>query len=109
MYQDLRDRDPVHHVAEGDFWFLSRFEDVFTAARDPLTFSSASGLTVEPDGDSVDMGEVAPIVFLDPPDHTAFRRLVGRGFTPRRVADLEEEVRAFVRRALDRIVEAGQV
>lgn len=109
MYQDLRDLDPVHYVAEGDFWFLSRFEDVFTAARDPLTFSSASGLTVELDGSSVDMGEVAPIVFLDPPDHTAFRRLVGRGFTPRRVADLEEEVRAFVHRSLDRIVEAGQV
>ena len=107
MYRDLRDRDPVHHVTDGDFWFLARFADVFAAARDPATFSSASGLTVDPDGPAADLGDVTPIVFLDPPDHTAFRRLVGRGFTPRQVADLEHEVRVFVTSALDRVVEAG--
>ena len=77
MYRDLRDHDPVHHMSGGDnhdgFWFLSRFADVFDAARDTGTFSSARGLTVEP-GTGVDMGEATPIVFLDPPDHTAFRR-----------------------------------
>ena len=36
------------------------------------------------------------MVMLDPPDHTAFRRLVGRGFTPRQVTELEPQVRAFV-------------
>ncbi len=112
MYRDLRDHDPVHHVersaAEGaesndeagpDYWFLSRFADVFDAVRDTATFSSASGLTVEA-GTGVDLGEATPIVFLDPPDHTAFRRLVGSGFTPRQVSDIEDDVRAFV---VDRI------
>ena len=45
MYRELRDDDPVHHVAEGDYWVLSRFDDVFAAARDTETFSSAKGLT----------------------------------------------------------------
>jgi len=107
MYRGLRDADPVHHVADGDFWFLSRFTDVFDAARDPATFSSARGLTVEPDQPGADMGDATPIVFLDPPEHTAFRRLVGSGFTPRQVTELEDDVRAFVAARLDNLVEGG--
>ena len=110
MYRALRDNDPVHRV-EGaehrdEFWVLSRFGDVFDAARDTATFSSASGLTVER-GAGVDMGEATPIVFLDPPDHTAFRRLVGSGFTPRQVSAIEGDVRAFVIERLDQIAEDG--
>ena len=110
MYRALRDNDPVHRV-EGaehrdEFWVLSRFGDVFDAARDTATFSSASGLTVER-GAGVDMGEATPIVFLDPPDHTAFRRLVGSGFTPRQVSAIEDDVRAFVIERLDQIAEGG--
>jgi len=110
MYQDLRDHDPVHHVPARDnhdgFWFLSRFTDVFDAARDTGTFSSARGLTVEP-GTGVDMGEATPIVFLDPPDHTAFRRLVGPEFTPRQVTDIEDDVRDFVVERLERLIAEG--
>jgi cytochrome P450 len=110
MYRALRDNDPVHRV-EGteqrdEFWVLSRFGDVFDAARDTTAFSSASGLTVER-GAGVDMGEATPIVFLDPPDHTAFRRLVGSGFTPRQVSAIEDDVRAFVVERLDQIAEGG--
>ena len=47
------------------------------------------------------------MVMLDPPDHTAFRKLVSRGFTPRAVRDIEPEVRAYVDAKLDGIVAAG--
>ena len=97
MYRNLRDHDPVHHVARGDYWVLSRFADVFNAARDPATFSSAQGLTFEYDElRKAGLGEVAPMVFLDPPEHTTFRRLVAQGFTPRHVEDIEPDVRRFV-------------
>ena len=45
MYREMRDQAPVLHVPEGDYWVLSRFEDIWQAARDTETFSSASGLT----------------------------------------------------------------
>ena len=110
MYRSLRDHDPVHHVTGSgsldEFWVLTRFTDVFDAARDTATFSSARGLTVE-EGTGMDMGEATPLVFLDPPDHTTFRRLVGPGFTPRQVADIEGDVRAFVVDRLERIDEDG--
>ncbi|MCL4149993.1 UNVERIFIED_CONTAM: hypothetical protein GTU68_002907, partial [Idotea baltica] len=107
MYQGLRDNDPVHHVAEGDYWVLSRFEDVFAAARDTDTFSSAEGLTFSY-GEREKLGlDFAPMVMLDPPEHTAFRRLVGRGFTPRKVATLEPAVRAFIDERLTKLIADG--
>jgi cytochrome P450 len=107
-YAALRDDDPVHHVARGDHWVLSRFADVFRAARDTATFSSAQGLTTTYDDMAkAGLDEVAPMVMLDPPDHTAFRRLVGRGFTPRAVSTIEGDVRAFVSSRIDRLREAG--
>ena len=108
MYRRLRDEDPVHHVERGDYWVLSRFADVFAAARDPATFSSASGLTFAYDDmAAAGLEEVAPMVMLDPPEHTEFRRLVARGFTPRHVADVEPAVRAFVVERLERLRAAG--
>lgn len=109
MYAALRDDDPVHHVPERDFWVLSRFADVFAAARDTTTFSSAQGLTFHyGDMETTGLGDFRPIVMLDPPDHTAFRRLVARGFTPRQVAEIEPEVRAFVVSRLERLREMGE-
>lgn len=108
MYRALRDLDPVHHVVDGDYWVLSRFADVFDAARDPERFSSAQGLTfLYGDVDAAGLAAAMPMVFLDPPDHTEFRRLVARGFTPRHVAELEPAVQAFVAERLDRIAELG--
>ena len=108
MYAALRDHDPVHHVADGDYWVLSRFADVFAAARDTATFSSAQGLTFRyGDMDAAGLAEATPIVMLDPPEHTAFRRVLARGFTPRQVAELEPTVRAFVGERLDGLCRRG--
>jgi cytochrome P450 len=102
MYAALRDHDPVHHVVEGDYWVLSRHADVYDAARDTATFSSAQGLTfLYGEIERLGIDSARPMVMMDPPEHTAFRRLVARGFTPRQVATIEPDVRAFVRDRLD--------
>ena len=112
MYADLRDRDPVHHVDRDhgrDYFVLSRHADVLAAAVDTATYSSAQGLTVEYDElETVGLADNRPLVMLDPPDHTAFRKLVARGFTPRSVASLEPEVRAFVVDRVERLREQGE-
>jgi cytochrome P450 len=108
MYAALRDHDPVHHVEDGDYWVLSRFDDVFAAARDTATFSSAQGLTFEyGEREKAGLAEAAPMVMMDPPEHTAFRRLVGKGFTPRHVQEIEPVVRAFVVERVERLLAAG--
>ncbi len=109
MYARLRDHDPLHHVVERDYWVLSRFADVFAAARDTATFSSAEGLTFEYDERTkAGLAEASPMVMMDPPEHTAFRRLVGRGFTPRHVEEIEPAVRAFAVERIERLRAAGE-
>jgi cytochrome P450 len=110
FYARLRDEDPVHlvhHPTGHDFFVLSRFEDVFAAANDTETFSSAQGLTYE-DDEIAALGLAPTIVMMDRPQHTLFRRLVNQMFTPRTVAGLEPAVRAFVAERVDRIAEAGE-
>ena len=108
-YRWLRDHDPVHrvdHPDKGSFVVLSRFADVFDAARDPSTFSSAQGLTPDADVMAMFEGQAAPIVMLDPPEHTAMRRLVSRPMTPSRVEEMEPAITEFVDERLDGIAEA---
>lgn len=107
IYRRLRDEDPVHRLEGRRVWVLSRFEDVFAAVADTSSFSSASGLTFE-DDEIATLGLAPTIVMMDRPGHTTYRRLVNRGFTPRRVASLEPMVRDHARRALSRIAEAGE-
>ena len=114
MYAGLRDHDPVHHVVpEGaprnDYWVLSRHADIYAAARDAETFSSAAGLTTTyGELEKIGLQDNPPLVMLDPPDHTAFRRLVSKGFTPRQVTAVEPDVRAFVVERIERLREAGE-
>lgn len=110
MYRALRDHDPVHHVTsrgEGrDYFVLSRFEHVLAAAIDAGTFSSAQGLTFSY-GDKEGIGIEAPIVMMDPPEHTALRKLAIKRFTPQAVRALEPTLRAFVVERIERLREAG--
>ncbi|MGB3352550.1 MAG: cytochrome P450, partial [Mycobacterium sp.] len=117
MYQALRDHDPVHHVipdgkpdaAEpGDYYVISRHADIWAAARDHQTFSSAQGLTVNyGELDLIGLADNPPMVMQDPPVHTEFRKLVSRGFTPRQVEAVEPKVREYVVERIERIKSNG--
>ena len=41
------------------------------------------------------------MIFMDPPEHTRYRRLVSKAFTPRRMVELEEDIRTLCARLLD--------
>lgn len=106
VYARLREEDPVHRAARG-FWVLSRFDDVFAAALDTATYSSAQGLTYEED-EIIRLGLKPTLVMMDRPEHTTFRRLISRGFTPRKVATLEPAIRTFVQDRVAVMVEVGE-
>jgi cytochrome P450 len=104
VYRELREHDPVHRSPAG-YWVLTRFGDVYDAARDTVTFSSAQGLTFRNEREQ--LGLQPTIVMMDPPDHTRYRRLVSRRFTPRRVAGIEPMVRRLVSDYIDDLVAGG--
>jgi cytochrome P450 family 130 len=109
MYSELRDHDPVHHVItpdkpDHDYYVMSRHADIWAAARDHETFSSAQGLTVNyGELELIGLQDNPPFVMQDPPVHTEFRKLVSRGFTPRQVEAVEPKVREFVVERLERL------
>ena len=112
MYAALREHDPVHHVVPDnpahDYWVLSRHADIWAAARDHETFSSAQGLTVNyGELELIGLSDNPPMVMQDPPAHTEFRKLVARGFTPRQVEAVEPKVREFVVERVERLRAAG--
>jgi cytochrome P450 family 130 len=113
MYRALRDHDPVHHVVppskpDDDYYVLTRHADIWAAARDHETFSSAQGLTVNyGDLEMIGLKDNPPFVMQDPPVHTEFRKLVARGFTPRQVEAVEPKVREYVVERLDRLIANG--
>src|ERR1700747_2988035 len=109
MYRALRNHDPVHHVVpEGrpdhDYYVLSPHADVWSAALDHETCSSAQGLTVNyGDLKMIGLQDNPPFVMQDPPVHTEFRKLVSRAFTPRQVEAVEPKVREFIVERIERL------
>ncbi len=107
VYARLRAQAPVFWCEAGQFWALSRYEDVRRVGHDPALFSSRRG-TLLTDGRARDAGGPhAPgarhLMRSDPPDHTALRKVVARSFTPRMINSLEERARVISRDLLERI------
>jgi cytochrome P450 len=86
---------------------LSRHADVVAAFRDTARFSNAHGVSLEPTASGPHAHKTMSFLAMDPPRHDRMRALVSRGFTPRRVAELEERVREIALRYLEPALAAG--
>lgn len=109
----LRDHDPVHwheptpRTPDGEgFWVVSRHADANAVQRDPVTFSSDRAGIREKGGTAIKDERTAGTMLnqTDDPQHHRLRTLVTRGFTPRAVAELRDELR---RRAERMLADAG--
>ena len=105
IWRRLRDEAPVYRNDRFDFWALSRFEDVKAASTAPKLYSSAHGTVLELMNENPLGG--GQMIFMDPPDHTRMRALVSRAFTPRRMSELEDQVREFAVGLLDPHIGSG--
>ena len=92
---------------ELDFWALSRHEDVLAAFRNLDGFSNACGVSLEPSAFGPDAHKFMSFLALDPPRHTRMRSLVGKGFTPSKVAEMEADIRAIALEHLEPALEQG--
>jgi len=67
VYARLRDEAPVYRNEEQDFWALSRHADVTAAFRDPVRFSSANGVSLDPAAWGPYAHKTMSFLALDPP------------------------------------------
>jgi len=106
LFRLLRDEAPLYYNERHDFYALSRADDVERAFRDPRRLISGRSDIL----DFIKSGlELPPgfFIFEDPPEHTVHRRVVSRVFSPKNMAALEPQVRAFCARILDPLAGSG--
>jgi cytochrome P450 len=94
IYRRMRDEAPLYYDERGDFYALTRHEDVAAAFKDFETYSSARGCDLA----MVRKGDVPQksIIFMDPPDHRHMRSLLNKAFTPRAIQSQKETVLELV-------------
>lgn len=101
-YRRLRDEAPLYRNDDLKFWALSRHHDVLQGFRNSEALSNANGVSM----DKASFGPHAKLVMsflaMDDPEHLRLRALVSKGFTPRRIRELEGQVVALARTHLDR-------
>ncbi|MCV7131037.1 cytochrome P450 [Mycolicibacterium vanbaalenii PYR-1] len=102
-YARLRDEAPLYYNGRYDFWALSRHADVEKALQDWSTFSNSRSDILELIKSDFDMPK-GVMMFEDPPEHTMLRGLMSRVFTPRRMAEIEDQIRRYCVNCLDPLV-----
>ncbi len=120
-YAALRRESPIHQLVPGaPLYAITRYEDVLHILHHPEIFSS-SALQAALQGGGIGIGpnsgaladhrllRAKMMIATNPPDHGRLRRLVNRGFTPRRIADLEPRIRELATRFLDSAIDDGEL
>jgi cholest-4-en-3-one 26-monooxygenase len=113
MLATLRREAPVYWHPypdrEGGFWCVTRHADLVAVNRDAELFSSAAGAVFidTPEEDQLAMLRLM-MLNMDPPEHTKLRKIVNRGFTPRRIRELQDILTARARSIVDDVIEKGE-
>ncbi|HUW04539.1 MAG TPA: cytochrome P450 [Acidimicrobiales bacterium] len=101
-YRWLRDQAPVFWDAINDLWVVSRHEDVSHVSRHAELYSAAQG--VRPN-----IAAPMSIISMDDPEHTRQRRIVSKGFTPRKVREITDHIRELSNEIIDEIAQRGEI
>jgi cytochrome P450 family 142 subfamily A polypeptide 1 len=92
---------PVYFDAKNDVWGIASYAALLAAEKDPRTFSNAGGIRPG-------MGPTPMMIDMDDPEHWKRRKLVNKGFTPKRVRESEAKIRAVCDEIIDNVCERGE-
>ncbi len=117
MFADLRASRPVAFFDEPTVPFLergpgyyavTRLDDIVAVSRKPGVFCSGQGATAIPDM-LVEFREFfGSMINMDDPRHARLRRIVSRGFTPRRLAALHADIERTATEIVDDVIARGR-
>lgn len=102
IFKQLRSDEPVYlqsgHPVHGDFWNLTRYDDIQFADSHPELFSSQGSVVLE------DQDENFPLpmfIAMDRPKHTEYRSTFAPAFTSKAISELEPLIRLRTRRVIE--------
>jgi cytochrome P450 len=110
VFKEMRRGCPVHWTEsweefpeEAGFWSVTTAEDIHTVSRDWQSYSSERGGVIAASaGFPLELAQ-AMFIGMDPPKHDRLKALFQKGFTPKRIADHEDAIRAIAIKVLDRL------
>lgn len=108
-YARLRSEAPLYRNDELDFYALSRHSDVGAAFRDSDRFSTSMGVSLDPTAYGPNAYKTMSFLAMDDPRHQQLRRLVSKGFTPRRVSALSTRITELTDRYWDACLAKGEI
>ncbi|MFC0313254.1 cytochrome P450 [Gordonia phosphorivorans] len=107
-YARLRAEAPVYYNSDGDFWALSRHADVAAGFRDNLRLSNSWGVSIDPASYTPHAEKSMSFLAMDDPRHLRLRKLVSKGFTPRRVSELAGRISELTAQHWDKCLQMGE-
>ncbi len=116
-FRILRHEDPIHWTPPTEevvgVWNFTKYKDVLQVSRHPEIFGSEEGIIqFRPISDEMAMaagtGNGKMLITMDPPRHVKLRRLVNKGFTPRAVRGMHDQIVAIAKELLDGIAKKGE-
>lgn len=117
FYWSMRQQDPVHYDEQLGMWLVTRYEDIVTVLRDPITYSDkmgyealyASGFFEEFKAilEEHGGGFFPDAIKSDPPYHTRIRKLMDGAFSAHRVKSLEPGITKIIASLAEDIVAKG--
>lgn len=106
-YRRLRDEAPLYRNDERNFWALTRHADVHKGFRNSTELSNKLGVSLDPISRTPEAYRTMSFLAMDDPAHLRLRTLVSKGFTPRRIRELESRVLELTREHLDSALQSS--
>ena len=100
----LRELGPAVHMTAGDFWVLTRYDDVRATAADWESFTSAQGVALTP---PFNANLVGSVLASDPPEHDQLRAVLSDKLAPRGLAKVRAQIRAYADELVEDVVNRG--
>lgn len=100
-YRRLRDEAPLYRNDDLNFWALTRHADVHAGFRNSTALSNKLGVSLDPISRTPEAYRTMSFLAMDDPGHLRLRTLVSKGFTPRRIRELEGRVLQLTRKHLE--------
>jgi cytochrome P450 len=118
-FKTLREQRPIAFFEEPDletdllpkgrgYYALTKHAHILEASRQPELFCSGKGATSIIDMPEVMLDFFGSMINMDDPRHARMRRIVARGFTPRMLAKVEQDVQRAAVECVDRVIEKGE-
>jgi cytochrome P450 len=113
QYKWLRENDPVHWHEEPDgpgFWAVTRYDDVYSVDRNFQAFSSEPTIMIQdPLSENENtFGGYKMMLMMDPPQHTAYRKLIRNEFTVPAAGERIPRMHALARQIVNEVIEKGE-